>query len=274
MKLPDFLKFTPFNEIRTQMGANQLGDFSLDLNWDDISLEEVAQLQDEGIEVELGDIIFLKDSTIVFKNRRVLLYIRDWKLNKSSPKFHIFHCSTLEEMTNSGKFKRYVVSTRTDGVFLVNFINSGTEVLEKKEENLDVCKNCLSSLNYNDYRENKDEAFRTFDLNEFFARFSCSPIRVTPLETEKTAPINVYAKDWNKISTKYKKSTQWKCEKCGSDCSGNKSKFLHCHHKNGMTYDNRPSNIEVLCILCHSKQPKHGHMKEFPHYKEYLKLKI
>ncbi len=275
MKLPDFLEFKPFNDIRREMGAHELGAFSLNLNWEEISLEEVAILEKEGIDVEVGDIKFLTDGTIAYKNRRVLLYIRDWKLHgshSSFPKFHICNCSTLEEMISKGRFKRYVVSTRTDGIFLFNLINSNENQTIEREEELDVCKNCLWHLNYNDYRTNRSKAFAMFELSEFFIRFTCSPIRVTPLETERTAPLSVYPKDWNKKSTAFKNTANWVCKRCKKDFSGKKSKFLHSHHKDGNTFDNRPSNIEVLCILCHAKEHKHGQLKESPHYKECIAL--
>jgi hypothetical protein len=274
MKLTDFLAFKPFNDLRRQMGADELGEFSLSLNWEEISLEEVAKLQKEGIDVELDDIKFLNDGSIAYKNRRVLLYIRDWRQHgryQSYPKFHITNCQTLEDMTAKGRFQRYVVSTRTDGIFNYNLINSnGLEA--KKEEKLDVCKNCLKALNYNNYLEDYAKAFKMFDLDEFFIRFTCSPIQITPLETDRTAPLSIYPSDWNKMSTEYKNNANWTCGKCNSSFQDERSKFLHCHHKNGNTYDNRPSNIEVLCIRCHSKEAYHGTMKESRHYKEYIGL--
>lgn len=277
MKLPDFLEFKPFIDIRREMGAHELGEFSLSLNWEEISLEDVAKLEKEGIDVGLGEIKFLKDRTIAYKNRRVLLYIRDWKTHESYsglPKFHVSHCSTLENMINNGRFKRYVVSTRTDGIFLLNLIKSNENQIFEKEEELDVCKNCLLNLGYYADRTDANKAVRMFDLSEFFIRFTCSPLRVTPLETERTAPLSVYPKDWNKRSIEFKKAANWICEnaKCKKDFSGKKSKFLHSHHKDGNTFDNRPSNIKVLCIRCHAQEPYHGQLKGSPHYKEYISL--
>jgi hypothetical protein len=277
MKLPDFLEFKPFNDIRREMGAHELGEFSLNLNWEEISLEEVAILEKEGIDVDVSDLKFLNDGTIAYKNRRVLLYIRDWKIHgnySSLPKFHISHCSTLEDMIRQGRFKRYVVSTRTDGIFNFNLIQSNENQVYNREEKLDVCKNCLKYLNYNDYSSDRYKAFETFDLNEFFARFACSPIKTTPLETDKTAPLSVYPDDWNARSIAFKNAANWICHRCKKDFSGGKSKFLHSHHKDGNTFDNRPSNIEVLCIFCHSKEPYHGQLRGHAHYKEYIKSLI
>jgi len=273
MKLPNFLEFKPFLDIRKQMGAEKLGEFNLSLNWEELTLEENEILEKEGIEVKPNDLRFLDDGTIAFKNRRILLYIRDVKFHPSHdtdlPKFHISNCATLDQMIAHGRFKRYVVSVRTDGIFNYNIISFNQ--VKPHEGELDVCKNCLRHLNYNNYNVNKTKAFKAFDLNEFFVRFACSPIRNVPLETNRTAPINVYPADWNQKSIKFKKSANWKCNKCKVDLSADK-RFLHSHHKNGNTYDNRPSNIEVLCIGCHSSQPNHGQLKKHPQYKEYMEI--
>ena len=249
-----------------------VGEFNLSLDWKEISTEEVAKLQNEGIDVDQDDIKFLNDRTIAYKNRRVLLYIRDWRqhgINETSPKFHITNCKKLDEMKKNGRFRRYVVSTRTDGIF--NYNLRGVE----NEGKLNVCKLCLISLNYNNYnnyREDRERAFAMFDLDEFFIRFTCSPIKITPSETDRTAPLSVYSSDWNKKSVEFKKNANWTCSKCNKCFKGKKLKFLQSHHKDGCTYDNRPSNIEVLCIFCHSKEAYHGSMKESPLYKEYMDL--
>jgi hypothetical protein len=111
----------------------------------------------------------------------------------------------------------------------------------------------------------------SLELNDFFIRYSCSPIRKVSLETNRTAPLNVYPTDWNQKSIKYKNIVNWKCEKCNIDLSGHK-RFLHTHHKNGNTYENGPSNLEALCIRCHANQHNHSHLRKNPDYKEYIKL--
>ena len=50
-------------------------------------------------------------------------------------------------MEEKDKSDRYVVSVRTDGIFEYNIISYNKE--ESHEGKLDVCKNCLSRLNYN-----------------------------------------------------------------------------------------------------------------------------
>ena len=61
----------------------------------------------------------------------------------------------------------------------------------------------------------------------------------------------------------YRASKGWCCEECGVDLS-EYQEFLHTHHVNGIKYDVRPDNLKALCILCHSKQPNHRHLKNLP----------
>jgi len=155
---------------------------------------------------------------------------------------------------------------------MFNLIDAGTGVKLKREQELDVCINCLDKLNYiltTRYREENLTAVKSFDLDEYFIRFACSPITVTPLETDRTAPLSVYSKDWKQTSKEFKEGAKWHCEGCGGDFGGNKSKFLQSHHRDGNISDDRHSNIKVLCIICHGKEPHHGQLKASPLYKEY-----
>ena len=49
-------------------------------------------------------------------------------------------------------------------------------------------------------------------------------------------------------------------EDCGIDLNDNR-KLLHTHHANGRKSDNISSNLKVLCVECHSKQPSHEHIR-------------
>lgn len=74
-------------------------------------------------------------------------------------------------MFNSGKYEKYVVSTRQDEVLLVRAIGSNNKVYES-EQKLHVCRYCLSTLNYKGYRyatkAQKDKIYNEFSLKEFF----------------------------------------------------------------------------------------------------------
>ncbi len=75
-----------------------------------------------------------------------------------------------------------------------------------------------------------------------------------------TAPKGGYAKDWSRISKKYREKRGWTCEKCGVNLNEHHG-LLHCHHRDGVISDNSDANLEALCLLCHSEQPCHGYLK-------------
>lgn len=253
------------------LAEDQVGGFEVNNTWVPLTPRENIELQNEGIEVQSNEIRFLPDGTLAYRDRRVLVYIRDvtyYRETNGLPKFHIAHCRTLDEMMSNGRFSRYVVSIRTDGYFEIRRRRSGYIPETVK---LDVCKNCLGKLNFNDYWNNKVRAFQEFSLEDFFTRYSCSPLQILPRQNNISAPINNYPPDWNERSRQYKESVNWVCEECGDDFSSpRRKKFLDTHHRDGNTYNCRWGNLKALCIKCHSKQHYHGHLRDSPRYREFL----
>lgn len=86
-----------------------------------------------------------------------------------------------------------------------------------------------------------------------------------PRNTEKNAPVNSYTDDWQEISERERRRHNWKCEKCGKDCSKNHGD-LQVHHINGIKSDNRIYNLIVLCVDCHKEE--HAHMRNFKYKKD------
>ncbi|MGP0630649.1 hypothetical protein ACTRW9_13165 [Nitrospina sp. 32_T5] len=275
MKLVDFSEFQPILNLKRKMGLaeDQVGAFEPNSAWVPLTPSENAKLRRSGIEVDPNEIRFLPDGTLAYRNKRVLVYIRDITFFKETdrlPKFHIAHCSTLDDMMQKGKFEKYVVSVRTDGIFEIRkrFNDYKPETIK-----LDVCKNCLRKLNFNNFRNDKLAAFQKFSLDDFFTRYSCSPLQVLPRQNNISAPLNEYPEDWNTQSRNYRELIKWKCERCGRDFSQKgKRKFLDTHHKNGNVYQCRQGNLKALCIKCHSEEHDHGHMKDSPRYKEFKNL--
>lgn len=208
------------------------------------------------------------DGVLNYDGHQVMLYIPDQGEDieavlvdgKQGRRIHVAECSTLELMRNTGRFKRYDVINRVDGLFPVfGSMHSYQEEI-KGEAALGVCKNCLKILNYKGYGTQsyavKEMVFNHFSFEQFFEVYS-SYFKSLPTNSNKVS--SSYTADWPAISSKLRSDLNYTCEQCGV-CLVNNSKLLHTHHINGNKADNGSDNLRVLCADCHKKQPHHGHI--------------
>ena len=219
-----------------------------------------------GITVTPDEVVAAPNGTLEYQGQKVILYIRD--VRGSLPKYHVVDCRTLKDMRSAGKYKRYVVTRRTDGEFILNFADNLSRA-NPETHRLDICKNCLwHELNLkNVYAPDK------FPLEAWFNAidpgYQPPPIdqlygpRITPV----TRPVSNYPPDWNLRSLQCREKAKWKCEECGMDLKLER-KFLHAHHLRGSRY-NQPEDLKALCIGCHAEQPNHQ-MKHLPDYLEFM----
>jgi 5-methylcytosine-specific restriction endonuclease McrA len=285
MKLPNFLFFGPLNSLKARMGIplEKLGSLrSVTIGVTRLSIQEAKKLEEEGLEVDIEDVEFLSDGTIAYKDRRVLLYIRDVSFGGSSekqandPRFHIAACKMLHRMKSIGRFEqRYVVSTRIDGNFKLHYVQAGLK-LDKK---LDVCQYCLGKLRYRNFdyglmkRPQRKAIVNGFSISEFFEKYPRALHGAVPKHDDVTAPTNQYSADFFEISQSYRAKVDWRCEECRIVLdSPDTRRYLHVHHLDGAKNNNAEQNLKALCVLCHSKQPMHGHMKHTASYIEFVRV--
>lgn len=285
MKLINFNIFPPFTKIREKMEIpkNYKPDFE---SAKAIAKElKLTEIKTKGLDISIDELFIADNKTLEHKDfpgQKMLVYIRDFigDYNKdlddlnNYPRFHIAWCKTLNQMHKDKKYERYVVSQRNDGIFLLNKSVSGRIVEKDIELPLRICKNCLSALNYNNYKLNKldiqkDDAVKNFKVHEFLETYN-TEVHIEPTHTSNSQPLNEYSKDWKEISYKIRSSKGFCCEECGKSCIKDKEE-LQVHHIDGVKSNNRPSNLIALCINCHSNQPKHSHMKTNPKFIKYLK---
>lgn len=286
MTLPDFLEFAPLTRLRFLMNAPLPESFSSGyvinrLTHDDLdtALEGI-----EGVTVDdISDVHPLPNGTLAYRGRRVLLYIRDKRVfpgqspQQKFPKFHVANCSVLSRMRQNGKLERYVISTRTDGKFKMNFISAFDR--EEMICDLKVCKVCLANLTYKGYgqrrRRDDKEIYSAFSLDEYFLAYPKNLITTLPTHTDDTAPLNQYGIGFGETSTRYRAEHGWTCEneRCGVDLSDpSHRKYLHTHHLNAQKYDDRRENHKALCIACHAEEPMHAHLKNSPDYQAFIRI--
>lgn len=181
----------------------------------------------------------------------------------------------LAIMRQQGRFERYVISTRSDGKFKMNFIDGfGTQssVCELK-----ICKLCLRDLRYKGYgeetRRRDKDIYKAFSLVDYFAAYPKNQITSLPQHTDDTAPLNAYASGFREASHWYRSENGWRCENCQIDLSHpTHRKYLHTHHVNAQKYDDRRENHKALCIRCHADEPIHEHLRNSPDYKEFIRI--
>ena len=284
MKLPDFTLDKDLNALRASMRA-ELGEFKPAQARQTLTPDEIERLATVGIEVPLEQVEVLNDGSFVYKGRRVIVYIRDVaeygarKKEDDLPRFHLAVCETLTRMMDAGRYKkRYVVATRDDGLFNIQRIRN--DKIRKSDEQLDVCQNCLHELNYLGFTRFLDTTVkrtrvREFSVEAFFERYGRSCVWATPKFDSDNAPPNVYSVHFHRIAKTIKERRGYRCEQksCRIDLSAPAhQKFLHAHHIDADKGDNHPSNIQLLCIRCHANMFQHSHMRENPHYSEFMRL--
>jgi hypothetical protein len=284
MKLPDFTLDNNLNALREAMGAT-LGGFKPAHSQKTLTPEEIEKLATEGIEVPLEQVEVLNDGSFVYKGRRVIVYIRDVAEYGTRtkeielPRFHLAVCETLIRMMNEGRYKkRYVVSTRDDGLFSIQRIRNHS--VKKSDEHLNVCQHCLHELHYLGFTRFlsgtvKRTRVKEFSLEAFFEAFGRSCVWATPKFDSDNAPSNVYSINFHRIAKGIKEQRGYRCQDstCGIDLSApHLQKFLHAHHIDADKSDSHPSNIKLLCIRCHANSFRHSHLRESPHYSEFNRL--
>lgn len=281
MKLPDFSTDTQLNTLRELVGA-PLRSFIPTSSSTTLTVQEIEILAREGLEIPLQDVSVFEDGTLVYKGRRVVLYIRDVKQYRRTdtdnlPRFHVSNCDKLQEMRANNRFERYVVATRDAGLFQINLKRYNATAFEKSDEPLRVCQFCLTKLDWEGFRQTrgdrirKREAVSEFRLGRFFEIYPRNAISHEPKHDAIDAPLNDYTSDFKEIADRIKISRGFKCDDCGRDLTKYR-RFLHAHHKNGLQYDNSETNISLLCVLHHAEQYNHGQVKHTTDYKEFVRL--
>lgn len=172
----------------------------------------------------------------------------------------------------ANRFARYVVSTRNDGMFVINTydIETHDRIENGKIVRLNVCKNCLMELSYNGYRDHyKDrQVYEAFRIDEFFKKYA-SQFKEKPQYTDRDAPPNEYSENFEQISYSFRDINGWQCSNCLVVLRNDKD-LLDTHHINGIKSDDSWENLQSLCIRCHSEKPYHERLKDDGRYARFI----
>lgn len=184
--------------------------------------------------------------------------------SKSTPKFHLTWCRTLEQMTNARRFDKYVLSRSESNLFRVEAKERDPTEQSKHGEyhmlegiRLFPCQNCLSELEYKGFAFTQPKPNRLSQVSDFLIKTyldendgNLTVMKHTPKTLAENAKGGGYTSDFPEISRRLRETHDWRCTECGVDMKDKKA-GLHTHHINGVKHDNRTSNLRVLCALCH-----------------------
>lgn len=191
----------------------------------------------------------------------------------SPRKVHFMHgCWTLNQMEKDGRYGRY------QAIYERN-LNEGNRlpvVGSQKMLNHRICKNCLSLDKSINSKTTAPDIFNTEQPTNkppFLNGYTAETLGIAHiLETyngRRPTPTTIglgdgeYPTNWPQISKRTRSAKSWTCEDCKVDLNKHQN-LLDTHHVNGVKSDNKRSNLQVLCKLCHAKQPQHQHYKVEP----------
>lgn len=190
----------------------------------------------------LAHVRALGDGTLVYRNQRVLVYVRD-----SDLPFHVANCERIRAMRANRHDTRYVVSAEP----------------APPGERRRVCHDCLDELQY-------EGDANTFTVERFYNLW---PRELREEHASQTVLLDDFGGDFGQHAAEAMALANFRCTKCGIDLSAaHLRRFLHVHHKEVVKFDNPLSELVVLCIGCHAHQSGHGLMRALLDFSEFSVL--
>jgi hypothetical protein len=193
----------------------------------------------KGVSVSFFSADFVNNDRGVFYKEdgqlpRTFLYLANFSIQKwkKLPVKHLFNCETVQQYTNFSIANQNNVDVKCRDT---NRLHTNV--------NLITCGNCKSLF----YEEVGKQLYGQ-DFNEIILDFEESDeIR----NTQKGR--SGYVTNWNEISSAYRETKSYQCEQCNFEMTGREGYcFMHVHHIDYDTTNNRRSNLQCLCIKCHA----------------------
>lgn len=167
------------------------------------------------------------------------------------PRFHIAQCDVVRNRKDlSGDY----IWTNSEKVQLYDRGKPSQPPYPRAGELtvLELCGFCRSMV-----EQKVSTMFNTAIFHKYLVDQYEAAQPIVPVVTD----IYGYTLDFTIVSRKIRKERGYICEKCDLDLShGYDRQYLHVHHRNGNKTNNDSTNLECLCIGCHSEvDEKHTH---------------
>lgn len=172
------LSFEVLDRAVSKMGAPVV-EIDLWSGGSGIELDLDKQLSTSGgVDIPLADIV-ANNGLLDYKGRQVVLFIPDHGVNvelaladgAQGRKFHVGECKTLVDMRQRNRFERYSATNNLSGEFEI-FGTSALGQALKGKVRLNVCRNCLTMLNFKGYSNlpgpRRNQLVERFSMEEFF----------------------------------------------------------------------------------------------------------
>lgn len=203
-----------------------------------------------------GSMQFRDDGIYIINSKtgeenQVFIYKHDYWLHRygeKKPRFHLCKCSTIEEFMARGAFDGHYVRANIDPVPVISKESNEEEIIAS----LPLCQNCLARI----------RQYGRITSTEF-AEILKEARGVDETPEEKEVDIFGYTRDWDQISKDYREAHDYTCERCGLRIDDLFDRqYIHCHHIDENKLNNQASNLECLCIRCHSQVDEY-HLHNF-----------
>lgn len=202
--------------------------------------DPMAAIRDGSMQFRPDGIYIINPKTK--EENQVFIYKHDYWLHQygeQKPRFHICKCSTIEEFMRRGAFDGHYVRANIDPVPVISKETHREEIVS----GLPLCRNCIARIH----------EYGRITSTEF-AEILREARGVEEDQKEQEVDIFGYTRDWDEISRNYREKHEYTCEKCGLKIDDLFDRqYIHCHHKDANKLNNNVSNLQCLCLRCHSQ---------------------